>query len=66
VEADASLAFVWDWQTDVQNWDDPPARFLADGHASDVQAGFGSTLADGMTRIATAIASAEASNEGAG
>jgi hypothetical protein len=31
VEADATLAFVWDWRTDITNWDDPPAEFSLDG-----------------------------------
>jgi hypothetical protein len=31
VEADVSPAFAWQWQTDVKNWDDPPARFRLDG-----------------------------------
>jgi hypothetical protein len=31
VEVSASPVFVWDWRTDVSNWDDPPARFSLDG-----------------------------------
>jgi hypothetical protein len=31
VEVEASLDFVWAWQTDVRNWDDPPAQFQLDG-----------------------------------
>jgi hypothetical protein len=31
VEADVSPSFAWNWQTDVKNWDDPPARFQLDG-----------------------------------
>src|SRR3954466_6661210 len=31
VEAEVSLAFAWDWRTDVGNWDDPPAQFQLDG-----------------------------------
>jgi hypothetical protein len=31
VEVEASLDFVWAWQTDIRNWDDPPARFHLDG-----------------------------------
>jgi hypothetical protein len=31
VEADVSLAFAWNWRTDIQNWDDPTAQFQLDG-----------------------------------
>ena len=31
VEVAVSLAFVWDWRTDVRTWDDPPAQFRLDG-----------------------------------
>jgi hypothetical protein len=31
VESDASLAFVWDYWTNIANWDDPPAEFKLDG-----------------------------------
>jgi hypothetical protein len=31
VDAEVSLAFAWDWRTDVRNWDDPPATFRLDG-----------------------------------
>jgi hypothetical protein len=31
VEAPVSPAFAWDWRTDVNNWDDPPAQFQLDG-----------------------------------
>jgi hypothetical protein len=31
VEAPVSPAFAWDWRTDVQNWDDPPAQFQLGG-----------------------------------
>jgi hypothetical protein len=31
VEADVGPSFAWNWQTDVKNWDDPPARFQLDG-----------------------------------
>jgi hypothetical protein len=31
VEAEASLAFVWSFWTEVANWDDPPARFALEG-----------------------------------
>jgi|SRR5262245_23076480 len=31
VEVEASLDFVWAWQTDVRNWDDPPAQFQLQG-----------------------------------
>jgi polyketide cyclase/dehydrase/lipid transport protein len=137
VEVEASLDFVWGWQTDVRNWDDPPAQFQLDGpfaagasgstmfpgqpslrwrirearplrayiidmpldqatcsfewefdplserrtkltqrivlcganaaaYVPEVRAGFGSTLAGGMERIARAIAKAEESTRSAG
>jgi hypothetical protein len=31
VEAEVSPAFAWNWRTDIQNWDDPPAQFQLDG-----------------------------------
>jgi len=31
VEAEVSLSFAWNWRTDIQNWDDPPAQFRLDG-----------------------------------
>ncbi len=31
VEVAANRAFVWDWRTDVRNWDHPPAQFSLDG-----------------------------------
>lgn len=31
IEVPVSLAFAWDWRTDVTNWDDPPAQFQLDG-----------------------------------
>ena len=31
VEADVSCSFAWNWRTNVQNWDDPPAQFHLDG-----------------------------------
>jgi|SRR5215470_2598422 len=31
VEIAVSLSFAWDWRTDIQNWDDPPAKFQLDG-----------------------------------
>ena len=31
VDANASLAFVWVWRTDITTWDDPPARFELEG-----------------------------------
>jgi hypothetical protein len=35
VEADASLAFVWRFRTDMTTWIDPPARFALDGPFAD-------------------------------
>jgi hypothetical protein len=31
VEADVSLAFAWQFRTDVSNWNDPPAQFALNG-----------------------------------
>lgn len=31
VEADVSPAFAWQFQTDISNWNDPPAKFALDG-----------------------------------
>ena len=31
VEVAVSPAFVWNWRTDIRNWDDPPAHFSLDG-----------------------------------
>ncbi len=31
VETNASLAFAWDYWTNIANWDDPPAEFELDG-----------------------------------
>jgi hypothetical protein len=135
IEVAVTPAFVWDWRTDVRNWDDPPATFTLEGpftvgswgttlfpegeplrwqirevwpgrsfiidmpldgatlsfewrfdglserrtkitqrillsgenaasYAAQVQAGFGSTLPDGMKRIAAALVAAEAATRG--
>ena len=31
VDAEVSSSFAWNWRTDIQNWDDPPAQFRLDG-----------------------------------
>jgi hypothetical protein len=31
IEAEVSSSFAWTWRTDIENWDDPPARFQLDG-----------------------------------
>jgi hypothetical protein len=31
VEAEVSPSFAWDGQTDIRDWDDPPAQFRLDG-----------------------------------
>jgi hypothetical protein len=31
VEAEVRPSFAWSWQTDVKNWEDPPAQFELDG-----------------------------------
>jgi hypothetical protein len=31
VEVQASPLFAWEWRTDIENWDDPPAQFQLEG-----------------------------------
>ena len=31
VEADVTPSFAWNWRTDINNWDDPPAQFRIEG-----------------------------------
>jgi hypothetical protein len=31
VDVEVSPAFAWNWRTDIENWDDPPAQFQLDG-----------------------------------
>ena len=31
VEAEVRPSFAWSWQTNVKNWEDPPAQFELDG-----------------------------------
>jgi hypothetical protein len=31
VDVDVSPSFAWTWRTDINNWDDPPARFELHG-----------------------------------
>jgi hypothetical protein len=35
VEVDVSLAFAWNYRTDITTWEDPPARFSLDGPFAD-------------------------------
>jgi hypothetical protein len=35
VEVDVSLAFAWNYRTDITTWQDPPARFSLDGPFAD-------------------------------
>jgi hypothetical protein len=49
VEVAASLDFVWAWQTDIRNWDDPPARFHLDGPFATGASGF--TILPGQPSI---------------
>jgi len=49
VEAEVSLAFAWDWRTDVRNWDDPPATFRLDGPF--VAGSWGTTLMPGRDAL---------------
>ena len=46
VEADVSPSFAWSWQTDVKNWDDPPAQFQLDGPFA--SGSWGTTLLPGQ------------------
>jgi hypothetical protein len=46
VEVEATLDFVWAWQTDVRNWDDPPAQFQLEGRFT--VGASGSTLLPGQ------------------
>ena len=49
VDAEVSLAFAWDWRTDVRNWDDPPATFRLDGPF--VAGSWGTTLIPGQDAL---------------
>ena len=46
VEAEVSLSFAWNWRTDIQNWDDPPAQFWFDGPFA--SSSWGTTLVPGQ------------------
>ena len=46
VEAEVSLSFAWSWRTDINNWDDPPARFQLDGPFA--SGSWGTTLLPGQ------------------
>jgi hypothetical protein len=35
VECNATRPFAWKYWTNIENWDDPPAKFLLDGPFSD-------------------------------
>ena len=39
VEADVSVTFAWNFWTDINNWDDPPARFTLEGPFADGSSG---------------------------
>jgi hypothetical protein len=58
VEVEASLDFVWAWQTDVKNWDDPPAQFQLDGPFT--SGASGSTLLPGQPSLRWRIREARA------
>jgi hypothetical protein len=49
VEADVSPSFAWNWRTNVENWDDPPARFQLDGPF--VRGSSGTTLFPGQAPL---------------
>jgi hypothetical protein len=54
VEADVSLAFAWQFRTDVANWSDPPATFVLDGPF--VDGSRGTTLLPGQEPLRWRIA----------
>jgi hypothetical protein len=35
VEAAVTPSFAWNWRTDINNWDDPPAHFQLEGPFAD-------------------------------
>jgi hypothetical protein len=45
VEAEVSPSFAWNWRTDIQTWDDPPAQFQLEGPF--VSGSWGTTLLPG-------------------
>jgi hypothetical protein len=49
VEAAVSLAFAWDWRTDVRNWHDPPATFRLEGPF--VAGSWGTTVIPGQDAL---------------
>ena len=46
VEAEVSPSFAWNWRTDINNWDDPPAQFHLDGPFA--SGSWGTTLLPGQ------------------
>ena len=57
VEADVSLAFAWQFRTDVANWSDPPATFTLDGPF--VEGSRGTTLLPGQEPLRWRIANVQ-------
>jgi hypothetical protein len=49
VEAEVSPSFAWNWRTDVNNWNDPPAQFQLDGPFA--KGAWGSTRVPGQEPI---------------
>jgi hypothetical protein len=49
VEAEVSPAFAWNWRTNINNWDDPPAQFQLDGPFE--EGSWGATLFPGQEPI---------------
>jgi hypothetical protein len=49
VEAEVSPAFAWNWRTNIDNWDDPPAQFQLDGPFA--QGSWGTTRVPGQEPI---------------
>ena len=49
VEAAVSPAFAWNWRTNINNWDDPPAQFQLDGPFA--QGSWGTTRVPGQEPI---------------
>jgi hypothetical protein len=46
VDVDVSVSSAWRWRTDVNNWEDPPARFQLDGPFA--SGSWGTTLIPGQ------------------
>lgn len=70
VEANVSCSFAWNRRTNIENWDDPPPNFNSSArspvdaaYSEQVRTGFGTTLDEGMRRIAEMLVIAERSRQ---